>query len=123
MPNENSSGIGVVLRTSDENLVNCVAETIPGLTTLGAQLWAVQVGLRRAFMEGAKSVIIETDNMQAFGTVQFAHLHQHPEYDDLIHQILTRIRDPNWECSFRFVYLARNTTAAYLSFVRRRVIL
>lgn len=60
-------------------------------------------------------MIIETDNMQAFGTIQFAHLNQYPEYSDLLHQILTRIRDPNWECSFRFVYSARNTTSTYLS--------
>lgn len=115
MPNGNTTGIGVVLRTSDGNLVNCIAGTIHGLTSLGAQLWSVQVGLRRAFVEGAESVIIETDNMQAFGAIQFAHLHQHPEYDDLIHQIVTRIRDPNWECSFRFVYSVRNTTATYAS--------
>lgn len=66
-------------------------------------------------MEGVESLIIKTDNMQAFGSIQFAHLHQNPEYDDLIHRILTRIRDSNWECSFRFVYSMRNTTATYLS--------
>lgn len=108
MPNGNTNGIWVVLRTSDGNLVNCIDGTIPGLTPLGAQLWSVQIGLRRTFVEGAKSVIIETDNIQAFGAVQFAHLHQHLEYDDLIHQIVTRIRDPNWDCSFRFVYSVRN---------------
>lgn len=114
MPNSNTTGIGVVLRTSYGNLVNCIAGTITGLTPLGAQLWSIHNGLRRAFVEGAESVIIETDNMQAFGAVQFAHLHQHPEYDDIIHHIITRIRDPNWECSFRFVYSVRNTTATYV---------
>lgn len=114
MANGNTVGIGVVLRTSEGNLVNCIAGTIPGLTTLGAQLWAVQIGLRRAYVEGAESVIIETDNIQAFGAIQFAHMHQYPEYD-LIHQIVTRIRDPNWECSFRFVYSVRNFTASYIS--------
>lgn len=115
MPNGNTTGIGVILRTSNGNMVNCIAGVIPGLSPLGAQLWAVQVGLRRAFVEGARSVILETDNMQAFAAIQFAHLHQHPELDDLIHQILTRIRDPNWFCSFRFVYSVRNNSATYLS--------
>lgn len=115
MPNGNSTGIGVVLRTSDANMMNCIAGTIPGLAPLGAQLWSVQIGLRRAFVERAQSVIIETDNMQAFGAIQFSHLHQHPEYDDLIHQILTRIRDPNWKCSFRFVYSVKNSSATYAS--------
>lgn len=66
-------------------------------------------------MEGATDIILETDNLEAFGAVQYAHLHQHPELDDLINQILTRIRDPNWECSFRFVYPERNRAPEYLS--------
>lgn len=115
MPNGNTTRIGVVLRTSDGNLVNCISGTIPGLNSPGTQLWSIQVGLRRAFVEGSESVIIKTDNMQSFCVIQFAHLHQHPEYDDLIHQIVTRIRDPYWDCSLRFVYSVRNTTATYVS--------
>lgn len=87
MPNGNISGIGVVLRPSDGNLVNCVAGTIPGINTLSINLWAIQVGLRKAFVEGASFVIIETYNIDAFGAIQFAHLHQHPEVDDPIHWI------------------------------------
>lgn len=96
-------------------MTSCISGTIRGATSLGAQLWGVQIGVRRAYMEGARSVIVETDNMQAFGAIQFAHMHQYPDYDDLIHQILTRIRDPNWDCSLRFVYSVRNFTATYLS--------
>lgn len=70
MPNGNTCGLGVVLRTSDGNLVNCIAGTIPGLTPLAEQLWAMKIGLRRAYVEGAVSVIIETDNVAAFGAVQ-----------------------------------------------------
>lgn len=117
MPNGNMSAIGVALRTSDGGLVNCTAGVIPGLTSLGSQLWVVQVGLRRAFVERAESIIIETDNFQTYGDIQFAYLHQYSEYDDLIHQILTRLRDPNWSCSFRLVYSPRNSLATYLSFL------
>lgn len=53
MPNGNTNGIGMVLRNLNENLVNCISGTIPGVTPLGAQLWSVQIGLRRAFVEGA----------------------------------------------------------------------
>lgn len=95
MPNGNMTGIRVVLQTSNSGLVNCIAGVIPGLTSLGSQLWAVQKGLLRAFIKGAESVILETDNIQAYGAIKFAHLHQHPEYDDLIHPILTRLGDPN----------------------------
>lgn len=115
MPNGNTNGIGVVLRTSNGNLVNRIAVTIPHLTLLDAQLWAIQVGLRRGFVKGATDIILETDNLQAYGVVQYAHLHQHPELDDLIHQITPRIRDPNWTCRFRFVYPDRNRSATYVS--------
>ncbi|KAL8156073.1 hypothetical protein AgCh_001232 [Apium graveolens] len=87
--------------------------TIPNLTPLACQLWEIHVGLR-GFVERANSVILETDNM-AYGTIQFAHLHQHPEVEDLIQQILVRLRDPNWNCSFRFVYSARNRVTEYAS--------
>lgn len=53
--------------------------------------------------------------MDAFSVVQFAHLHQHRHVDDLVHQISTRIRDPNWSCEFRLVYPVRNKLATYLS--------
>lgn len=74
----------MVLRTSDGNLVNHVAGTIPRLDPLSTNMWGIIIGLRRAFLEGAISVIIETDNMDAFGAVQFGHLHQHSEVDDLL---------------------------------------
>lgn len=115
MPNGNTSGLGVVLRTSDGNLVNCVVGTIPGLDPLSTNLWDIVIGLRRAFLEGAIFVILETNNMDAFGAVQFAHLHQHLVVDDLIHQIVTRIRDSNWTCDFRLIYSVRNNVATYAS--------
>lgn len=34
VPNGNTSGLGVVLRTSDGNLVNCITSTIMGLDSL-----------------------------------------------------------------------------------------
>lgn len=88
-----------------------------GLNTLSTNQWAVQVGLRRAFIEEAKYVILETDNIDAFGAIQFAHLHQHPEIDDLIHQIVTRIGDPKWSCEFRLVYSVSNGVATYISLI------
>lgn len=84
-------------------------------TTLASQLWEVQIGLRRAFVERANSVIIETYNMANFGAIQSAHLNQNPEVADLMHQIRTRLRDPNWNCSFTFVYSERNRLAEYLA--------
>lgn len=111
LPNGKTNGIGVVLRTSAGNLVNYIACTIPNLTTMANQLWAILVGLRRTYIEQAKYIILETDNLEAFGSVQFAHLNQHPEHADLIQQIIVRICDPTWICSLRFMYSQRNMVA------------
>lgn len=45
VPNGNTSGIGVVLRTSDGNLVNRVAGTILGLDPLSIDLWGIVIRL------------------------------------------------------------------------------
>lgn len=47
IPNGNRNGMGIVLRTSNGNLVSCIAGVIPGLSSLENQLSAVLVGLRR----------------------------------------------------------------------------
>lgn len=84
MPNGNTNGIGVVLRTSAGNLVNCITGTILNLSPLVNQLWAILIGLRKAFVERATNIILETDNVEAFGTISYAHLNQHCELADLI---------------------------------------
>lgn len=74
MPNGNISGIGLVLRSSNGNLVNCIAGTIPNLTPLATHLWAMHVGLRRAYIEG----VSKTDSVATFGAIKFAHLNNLP---------------------------------------------
>lgn len=115
LPNGNRNGIGVVLRTSGGNMINCIAGIIPNLTLIACQVWAILIGLRRAFIEGVKNVILETYNMAAFWGVQFANQNNYPQYRDLIQKILIRIRDPGWNVSFRFVYLERNRAPTYLA--------
>lgn len=51
--------------------------------------------------------------MAACGVIEFAHLNNLPEYQDLIQQIVIMIRDPRWTCSLHFVYEARNRIAIY----------
>lgn len=50
MPNGNTNGIGVILRTSNGNMTNCIAGTIPHLTPLAAPLWGIQVGFVEALL-------------------------------------------------------------------------
>lgn len=57
----------------------------------------------------------ETDNLVGFGAIQHALQNPNPEVVDLMYQILTRLRDPNWNVSLRFVYSERNRLAEYLA--------
>lgn len=114
-PNGNTSRVGVILRTSNGHLYNCISGMIPNFSMLGVQLWAILIGSRRAFTEGASNVILETDNIQTFLAVKFDHLNQNLDYTDLLNQILTRLRDPGWTCIFCFVYPQRNRVAHYIS--------
>lgn len=116
LPNDNTTRRGMVLRTSYGNLVNYIAGTISGLFYLANHLWDILVGtLRWAFLERGHTVILEPDNLEAFGAVQFAHLHQHLEVDHINHQILTTIRDPNWICNLGFIFPEWNHVSEYLS--------
>lgn len=111
--NGNISGVWVVMRTSSGNLLNCITDTIPNLTAFAVQLLVILIGLRRAYIEGALSVIIETDKLEPFGAIQHAHLNQYSQYNDLIQQILIRLRDRTWYCSLRFFYPERNMVETY----------
>lgn len=72
-------------------------------------------------MEGAESVIIGIYNMAILMQSRFTHLHQHLKVDDLIQQILTRLKGPNWVYNFRFVYSERNRVSEYLSLVGEKL--
>ena len=63
---QNRNGIGVVVRDSNGFLLRLTYGTIPGLTNLNSALWAVLIGMRRAFQDQYERVIIETDNIQAY---------------------------------------------------------
>lgn len=65
MPNDNITGMGIVLRTSDDNMVTCIARVILGLSLLVTQLWAIFIGLRRAFIR--KSIFSDRGNRQHGG--------------------------------------------------------
>lgn len=108
VPVGNINGIGVTLRTSSGNMLSCISGVIPHLTFLAFQLWAIFIGLRKAYIEGVTNVILETDNLEIFRAIQYAFLNRYLRYNDLIQQILIRIRDPSWSCLFRFVYPERN---------------
>ena len=63
---DNRNGIGVVVRDVGGHLLRLTYGTIPGLTNLNSALWAILLGMRRAFQDSYERVIIEIDNIQAY---------------------------------------------------------
>lgn len=70
-PNENTSGIGVVPRRANENMVSSIANLIPNLSTIANQLWTIFVEMRRAFIEARPRIIVKTDNIETFVAIKF----------------------------------------------------
>lgn len=64
-PSANDTGIDAIYRDWEGQLKLLTVGTIPFLTHLGNQLWACYVPLVRAFEEGYRDVILETDNHDA----------------------------------------------------------
>lgn len=109
----NNSGIGAVYRDSAGKLRHLTVGVIPNPTPLGVQLWAIFIVLKRAFLEGYRDVIVETDNLSAYRAIRNFSLGAVASVFDIISQIDIRLRDPRWFCMLSFVFPARNRVARY----------
>lgn len=114
-PSANDSGIGAIYRNAEGELKLLTVGTIPFLTQLGNQLWAIFIALLRAFFEGYRDVELETDNYEAYLILKNFHLGAPTCVFDLASQIDIRVKDIRWRCKIAFVYPARNKVARYLA--------
>ena len=113
--NGNTSGLGVILRRFNGKLISCAVGSMPRLSPLGNQLWAIFSGMRRAFLGDSRRVIIETDNIEAFGAIKFPNANASTEISSIVQQILVLKNNQTWNCYVRFVYASRNKVATYLA--------
>ncbi|WOH12727.1 hypothetical protein DCAR_0832235 [Daucus carota subsp. sativus] len=88
---------------------------MPRLSPLGNQLWAIFSGMRRAFLGDSRRVIVETDNIEAFGAIKFPAANATTEISSIVQQILVLKNNQTWNCAVRFVYASRNKVATYLA--------
>lgn len=108
-PHTNDTGMGAVYRDSAGMLRLMTVGTIHELTPLGNQLWAIFIALRRAFKEGFRDVVLETDNLDAFRIIKNFRSGVVPaSVLDIASQIDIRINDHRWFCSVAFIFPARN---------------
>lgn len=66
----NDACIGAMYRDSEGSMNLLTVSTIPFLTELANQLWAIYVPLVRAHYEGYLNVVLETDNFEAYKVVK-----------------------------------------------------
>lgn len=110
---KNETGMGAVYRDSGGKFRHLTDGVIPRLTPLGAQLWIIFIVLKRAFLEGYRDVIVETDNLPAYLAIKNFTLGAQAQVFDIISQMDIRIRDSRGFCMLSFVFSTRNRIARY----------
>ncbi|WOH00019.1 hypothetical protein DCAR_0519375 [Daucus carota subsp. sativus] len=71
--------------------------------------------MKRAYEESCKNIIIETDNLEAFGLLKFQHNGISTEARNIIQQLMILKKDNSWKCKIGYVYPRRNRVTAYLA--------
>lgn len=59
LPNDNTNGVGIVIRDDEGKLVNIVSGTIRNVTVRGCELWAMLAGLRSGFFFKKNKIELE----------------------------------------------------------------
>lgn len=118
---QNRNGIGVVVRDDGGHLLRLTYGTIPGLTNLNSGLWAVLIGMRRAFQDQYTRVIIETDNIQAYRECKYyTEEGITPHTRQTFRFILSRLKDHNIQYDINLVNPQRNSVARHLATLGRQ---
>lgn len=103
-PHGNTSGIGVVMRDSERELLKLSTGVLPSSSPLENKLNAILHGLKRSFEDNYKEVILETENLDAFQVLKnFPHAVL-TGVEDVARQIFIRLNDPRWISCIVFVY-------------------
>lgn len=72
LPNGNRSGIGYVFRDDHGRIVRMVAGTLGIQERKINELYAMLMGLRRAYLESITQMVLETDNAGAYWEWRFS---------------------------------------------------
>lgn len=113
---QNRNGIGVVIRDHEGTLLKLSYGTIPINTNLQNSLWAILIGMRRAFRDNHQYYILETDNIDAYRECKY---YKEEGIDanvqGFFRNIISRMEDTNFNCDLRYVHQDRNRVARRLA--------
>lgn len=107
--------VGIIIRRANGSLSSEIAGTIPNMNSIKKQLAAIHIGIKRAYEESCKNIIIAIDNLEAFGLLKFQHNGISTEARNIIQQMKILKQDKSWKCKIRYVYPRRNRVATYLA--------
>lgn len=94
-PNDNDSGIGIVIRDHKGTIIVMVSGTIRNLTERTNELWALLVGIKMVFLEGEEKVELELDNHEAIKDWENWKWFTDPNHENVVYQLNQRKSDPN----------------------------
>ena len=118
---QNRNGIGIVVRDDTGQLLRLTYGTIPGLTNLNSALWAILIGMRRAFQDQYTRVLIETDNIQGYRECKYyTEEGITPHTRQTFRFILSRLKDHNICYDIKLVHPQRNQSARRLATLGRQ---
>ncbi|KAL1820697.1 hypothetical protein ACET3Z_015566 [Daucus carota] len=113
--NGSRSGLGVVVRNENGDIIVMVSGTLNILNERVNQLWAILMGLRCCFYVGKHNVILETESGDAVREWQDWRRFINPSYSDVIKSLVKRTDDERLELEVSVVTESSNQLARYLA--------
>ncbi|KAK1391994.1 hypothetical protein POM88_011050 [Heracleum sosnowskyi] len=110
--NGNKTGVGAVIRDDKGKIVRMLTGTQPGFSEKRIMCFAMMMGLRLAWEEQKKLIILETDNWFAF-QCYYGKWCEECKYE--IDQIQKRREDKNMKIGVIYIPPAANRLAIYLA--------
>lgn len=113
--NENSNGVGIVIRVHSGCMIRGLTGTIRGLSTMATQLWALHMGLNHARLANCEFVVLETNNFNPYFEVKMKDGRANKACLSIVEQIKKLLNyNQEWENNFTYVAESSNRAAHYL---------
>lgn len=115
LANGNDSGMGIVLRDDQGDIIAMVSGCLRHLSPMGVQLWSMVMGLRCARTEGKNRVILETESAEAIAEWDNWRWGGNENYISVIDQLEKRRKDKNLTLHKQVIRPSQNQLARYLA--------
>ncbi|KAL1819308.1 hypothetical protein ACET3Z_014177 [Daucus carota] len=115
LPNGNMSGLGIVVRDSNGDILLMVSGSLKIINKRVNELWALLMGLRCCFYVNKHKVILETEHVEAVTEWNSWRTFIDPSYYDVIKSLVKRTTDKRLNLEVSVVDESKNKLARYLA--------